>query len=149
MTGVHAAVGVLVLVLNAGAAGWGGWCWWQRVASPRFWPLLRAAQAVLLVQVLLGVILLLTGHHPANLHVLYGVLPVAVMFFAEQLRIGAAEQVLDAWGLENAQAVGELPEAEQREVVLAIVHRETGVMALAALIALLLALRAAGTAGLF
>src|SRR3954447_5987253 len=149
MTGVHAAVGVAVLATCAATGVWGAWCWFRRRPSPRFWPLLRVTQGAILLQVLLGVLLLLTGHKPANLHVLYGVLPVGVMFFAEQLRIGSAEQVLDARGLESAQAVGELPEAEQREIVMTIVQGETGVMALAALVCLALALRAAGVAGLF
>jgi hypothetical protein len=149
MTGVHAAVGALVLVTCAVAGGWGAWCWWQWIASPRFWPLLRVAQIVTMVQTALGLILLLTGHKPANLHVLYGVLPVVVFFFAEQLRIASADQVLEARGLESAQAVGELPEDEQRDVVLTIVRRETGVMAAAALVALALALRAFQVAGGF
>jgi hypothetical protein len=147
VTGVHAGVGVLVLVLNAACAAWGGWCWYRGIASPRFWPLLRGAQAVVLLEALIGVLLLVTGRHPANLHVLYGVLPAVVMFFAEQLRIGSADQVLDAWDLESAQEMRRLPEADQRAVVLAIVRRETGVMAAAALVALLLALRAVTTAG--
>ena len=57
-------------------------------------------------------------------------------FVAEQLRIAAAETVLAARGHESARAVGRLPEAEQRSVVLAIVRRELGVMALAALVIL-------------
>jgi hypothetical protein len=150
MTAVHATVGVAVLLTCGVTGAWGAWCWARGLASPRFWPLLRVTQGVLLLQVLLGALLLLLGHKPrGNLHILYGVLPVLVMFFAEQLRIGAADQVLDAHGLESAQAVGELPEDEQRAVVMAIVRRETGVMAAAALVALALALRAVSTAGGF
>src|SRR3954451_22350477 len=149
MTGVHVAVGVAVLATCAATGVWGAWCWSRRLASPGFWPLLRVTQGAILLQVLLGVLLLLTGHKPANLHVLYGVLPVAVMFFAEQLRIGSAEQVLDARGLESAQAVGELPEPEQREIVMSIVLRETAVMAFSAMVSLALALRAHGVAWLY
>ena len=58
----------------------------------------------------------------------------------------AAETVLDDAGLENAQAVGELDEADQRSVVLAIVRREMGVMAAGAFVVAFLALRAWGTA---
>ncbi|MEA2186098.1 MAG: hypothetical protein QOK16_1109, partial [Solirubrobacteraceae bacterium] len=54
-----------------------------------------------------------------------------------------AEQVLENRGLPDAQAVGALPEAEQRSIVLSVVRREIGVMALAALVVALLALRAA------
>lgn len=149
MTGVHAGVGVAVLVSCAVTGGWGAWCWWRRRPSPRFWTLLRVTQGVLLVQILLGLALLLSGHKPANLHVLYGLLPIGVMFFGEQLRIVSAEHVLDAQGLESAQEVGELPEDEQREIVLSIVQRETGVMAAAAVVCLALALRAAQVAGGF
>jgi hypothetical protein len=148
LVAVHIAVGTAAIALCAAAGGWGIWRWLRGEGSDRFWPLLRAAQAVLGVETLLGVVLLLAGHRPrGNLHILYGVLPLVVMFFAEQLRIGAAQQVLDGRGLERAEDVGRLPEAEQRSVVLEIVRREMGVMAAAALVCLVLALRAVGTAG--
>jgi hypothetical protein len=148
VTAVHVGVGALAIALCGGVGALGAWRWFRGEPSERFWPLLRAAQAALGVQALLGVLLLLFGHKPkANLHVLYGVLPLVVMFFAEQLRIASAQQVLDARGLDRAEDVGGLPEAEQRSVVLQIVRREMGVMAAAALVCLVLALRAAGTAG--
>lgn len=150
MTGVHVAVGVLVLVLFAAAAAWGGWRWWNAQTSDAFWRLLRAAQLALLVQVALGGVLLLTGRRPADeLHYVYGLLPIAVSFVSEQLRISAAESVLDARDIESARAVGELPEAEQRSVVLAIVRREMGVSALSAAVITGLVLRAAFTSGGF
>ena len=85
------------------------------------------------------------GHFkPANgLYWLYALLPVAIGFVAEQLRIASAEQVLENRELPDAQAVGELPESEQQSIVLAVVRREIGIMALAALIVAFLALRAA------
>ena len=74
------------------------------------------------------------GFDPADgLYWLYALLPVAVSFVAEQLRVTSAETVLDDAGLENAQAVGELDEGRQRSVVLAIVRREMGVMTAGAL----------------
>jgi hypothetical protein len=149
VTGVHVAVGVGVLVLCAASAAWGAWAWLRGGQSRTFWRLLRAAQAAILVQLVLGLVLLALGRHPAHLHLLYGVLPAVIMALAEQLKLLSAQTVLDARQLGSAQAVGELPEAEQREVVLAILRRETGVMTAAALVALALALRAAGTAGLF
>jgi hypothetical protein len=80
---------------------------------------------------------------------LYAVLPVPIGFFAEQFRLLSARTVLDARGLGDAQEVGRLPEREQRSVVLQIVRRELGVMAVAAGVIAFLALRAAGlTAGL-
>ena len=72
-------------------------------------------------------------------------LPVAVDFVAEQLRLASAQTVLDARGLEDAQAVGRLEEDAQRSVVLQILRRELGVMAAAALVSAFLALRALGT----
>jgi hypothetical protein len=55
--------------------------------------------------------------------------------------------VLAARGYESAQAVGNASEAEQRSVVLAIVRRELGATALAALVITGLLLRAAFGAG--
>ena len=89
-------------------------------------------------------VLFAAGYEPADdLYWLYALLPVAIGLIAEQLRIASAEQVLENRELPDAQAVGALPEAEQRSVVLAIVRREIGVMALAALVVAFLALRAA------
>jgi hypothetical protein len=65
---------------------------------------------------------------------------------AEQLRVISAQTILDRRELADAQAVGELPEAQQRVVVAEIMRRELGVMALSALVVVFLALRAAGTA---
>lgn len=72
---------------------------------------------------------------------LYTLLPVAVGFVAEQLRIASAEQVLEHRELEDAQAVGRLDPAGQRSVVVAILRRELGVMTAAALVIAFLALR--------
>ena len=95
----------------------------------------------------LGGVLALMGYEPADgLFWLYALLPVAVSYVAEQFRVASAQTVLDARDLEDAQAVGRLDDAGQRSVVLAIVRREMGVMALAALVVAFLALRATGTA---
>jgi hypothetical protein len=69
-----------------------------------------------------------------------------VSFVAEQFRITAAQTVLDTRGLQDAHAVGRLDEAGQRSVIVAIVRREMGTMAAAALVVAFLCLRAAGTA---
>jgi hypothetical protein len=131
------------LVVNALAGAFAGLRWWQvRPAGP-VWPLLRAGQAVAVVQAVVAGVLFLSGFDPADsLYWLYALLPVAIGFVAEQLRLVSAEQVLENREIADAQAVGELPEAEQRSVVLAIVRREIGVTALAALVVALLALRA-------
>jgi hypothetical protein len=147
MNVVHLVVGVLAIGLTAAAGGWGVWCWWRVRQSRWFWILLRAAQAVIVVQIALGGVLVLLGHKPSDLHVLYGLLPVLVSFVAEQLRIAAAQMVLDSRGFESAAEVGKLGDEDQRAVVVAIVQREIGVMALAAIVIVALLARAAGTAG--
>jgi hypothetical protein len=147
MTGVHIAVGSAVIALSAAAGLWGAWCWWRWRPSRLFWRLLRTSQIVLLIQIALGGILLLEGKHPPSLHVLYGLLPVGVSFVGEQLRISSADMVLTAQGFESAADVGKLPEEEQQGVVLSIIRRELGTMALAALVIAGLAARAAMTAG--
>ena len=111
-----------------------------------FWRLLRAGQALVVIEAALGGVLELTDRKAPGLHVLYGLLPVLVSFLGEQLRLASAQMVLDARGYESAEAVGELPEAEQRSVVVSILRREVGVMALAALVVVGLLARAAGTA---
>jgi hypothetical protein len=147
VTGIHIVLGSVATVTLAVAGVWGAWLWWRVEAQPAFWTVLRAGEAFLAVQVLWGGVLLALGEEPPSLHILYGVLPLAVTFVGEQLRLVAAEQVLERRGLENARAMEGLPEPEQRLIVLEIVRRETGVMAAAALVAVLLALRAAGVTG--
>jgi hypothetical protein len=132
------------LVANAAAAAFAGWRWWQVRPSDAVWPLLRTGQVVAIAQAIVAGGLFVAGYEPADgLYWLYALLPIAIGLIAEQLRIISAEQVLENRGLENAQAVGALPEAEQRSVVLSIVRREIGVVALAAGVVAFLALRAA------
>jgi hypothetical protein len=140
-----AALAAALVSLVAGVLG--AWHWWRVEPSRTFWLLCRAGQALAVLQALLAGVLALLGFDPADgLYWLYALLPVAVSFVAEQLRVTAADTVLDDAGLESAQAVGELEEARQRSVVLAIVRREMGVMTAAALVVAFLALRAWGTA---
>jgi hypothetical protein len=132
------------LAVNAVAAAFAGLHWRQGRSSDAVWPLLRAGQALAVLQAVAAGVLATAGYDPADrLYWLYALLPVAVGFVAEQLRIVSAEQVLENRDLPDAQAVGALPEAEQRDVVLAIMRRELGVMALAALVVTFLSLRAA------
>ena len=86
-----------------------------------------------------------TGQHASSLHLIYGLLPIAVSFVAEQLRIASAQMVLDGRGFESAAELGELDPEEQRVIVLTIVQRELGVMVLAAIVMTVLLARAAGT----
>jgi hypothetical protein len=144
---VHIVVGVVCIVLFGAAMLWGAWCWYRHRQSKLFWRLLRAGQAAIVVEVAIGGVLVTIGKKESSLHLIYGLLPLAVSFLGEQLRIGSAQAVLDQRGFESAAAVGERPEAEQREVVAAIVERELGVMVLTALVVFALLIRAAGTGG--
>ena len=87
------------------------------------------------------------GHKPPSLHLIYGLLPLLVSFIAEQLRLASAQMVLDARGYESTDEVAQLPAEDQKALVTAIVQREMGVMAIAALVVVVLLVRAAGTAG--
>jgi hypothetical protein len=144
---VHLIVGVLCIALMGAATVWGAWCWYRVRASPWFWHLLRAGQACVVLEVALGGVLLLMGKKESSLHLIYGLLPLAVSFVGEQLRIASAQAVLDSKGYESAAEVGKLPESEQQVVVVSIMQRELGVMVLAALVMVVLLARAAGTAG--
>jgi hypothetical protein len=144
---IHLIIGILSVALIGGAGVWGAWCWYRVRQSSLFWRLLRAGQAVIVLDLALGGVLLIMGKKASELHLIYGLLPLAVSFVAEQLRIAAAQMVLDSRGFESAAEVGELPESEQRLVVVRIVQRELGVMVLAALVILVLLVRAAGTGG--
>ena len=93
-----------------------------------------------------GALAVAGSYSSERLFYLYALLPLAVAFVAEQLRVISAQTILDRRELADAQAVGELAEAEQRAVVAEIVRRELGVMAISALVVVFLALRAAGTA---
>ncbi len=144
MTSVHVALGVLLVVSSAVAGLFGAWCWYRVEPSQAFWTLLRISQAVVVLTALQGGVLVLLGRDADGLHLLYGALPLAISFIAEQLRLAAAQTVLDARGLESASAMRELPDSDQRSIVLQIVRREMGVMAASALVVCVLGLRAAG-----
>jgi len=147
MADVASGAALVVASLNGLAGVIGAVLWWTVRPSRAFWVLLRAGQAVAGGLALLAGALAVLGFEPADgLFWLYAVLPVAVAFVAEGFRAASAQAVLDARGLEDAQAVGRLDEDGQRSVVLAILRREMGVMALAAFVVAFLALRAWGTA---
>jgi hypothetical protein len=142
-TTVAEIAALATLAVNGAAGAFAALRWWQVKPADAVWPLLRAGQAVAVAQALVAGVLAITGYDPPDgLYWLYALLPIAIGFVAEQLRIVSAEQVLENREIADAAAVGELPEAEQRSVVLAIMRREVGVMALAALVVALLALRA-------
>jgi hypothetical protein len=146
------ACALAVALLNALPALLGGWRWYRGEAAEQrsaraFWVLLRVGQGSALVLAILAGSLAAAGHYSSDrLFYLYALLPLAVAFVAEQLRVAAAQTILDQRDLPDAQAVGALPESEQHSVVAAILAREMGIMALSALVVVFLALRAAGTA---
>jgi hypothetical protein len=143
MVGVHIAVGCAVILLNLGAGALGGMAWYRNQASVTFWYLLRAAQASVFLQALLGGLLVVTNHQPADdLHYLYGLLPLLVSFLAEGARASAAERELGDVDFES------LPGETQQSLALAIVRREMGIMAVSCGVIFFLALRAATTSGL-
>ena len=140
MLAVHVTVGVAVIAANLLAGAWGGIAWLRRQPAVGFWYALRVAQVAVVLQVGLGAVLLLSGREaPSGLHYLYGVLPVVVSLLAEGARAGAAERELVGLDFES------LPRERQRDIAFAIVRRETGMMAVSALVIFLLALRAALT----
>jgi hypothetical protein len=144
VTAVHAAIGVALVVVNLAAGLLGVYRWRRKEHSRAFWPLLRAGQALVVIAALDGLILVAMGRDLPELHLVYGLTPLGVSFLAEQLRLASADSVLQSRGLEDAQAMRGLEEAEQQAIVRAILQREMGVMAVSALVVVLLGLRAGG-----
>ena len=139
LAGVLAAVAALAAVV-------GGWAWWHVRPGRAFWVVLRAAQAAAIGLAAAAGIAAARGREPDDgLFWVYALVPLAVNVVAEQLRLLSAQSVLDARGIPDAQALGSRTDAEQRSVVVAILRREVGVMALSAAVVCFLALRALGT----
>jgi hypothetical protein len=148
LSGRDAAVwGAYVLAAWNGVTGIFGLVrWYLGQPSRGFWIAVRVGQALAVAYAALAGILLVAGERPGSgLYWLYALLPIAIGFVAEQLRLAAADQVLAAHDIEHAQEVADLPESEQQAIVLAVLRREMIVMALAAVVVCGLALRAAGT----
>ena len=144
MVAVHVAVGGALILLNLLAFAAGGIAWFRERPSISFWYLLRAAQAAVFLQALLGGLLVFLGYEQKDsLHYLYGILPLFVSFVAEGARAGAAERELRDIDIES------MPADRQEGVALAIVRREMGIMAVSCGVIFFLGLRAAGTSGLF
>jgi hypothetical protein len=138
-------VGIAVLVTNAVAAAWGaiGWLRKDARASLAFWPLLRAAQATVVIQVVVGFLLLARGASaPDGLHVAYGVSPLVITVVTEAMRAGIAQRELE--GVEDVDA---LDRGEQVALAKRVALGEMGVMTVGALLIVTLALRAYQTGG--
>jgi len=138
-------VGIAVLATNLVAAGWGaiGWARKEARASIVFWPLLRAAQAAVVVQVVLGLLLVARGaSSPDGLHIAYGISPLIVSLVSEGMRVAVAQRELE--GVDDLEA---LERPEQVALAKRVALGEMGVMTVGALLILTLALRAFQTGG--
>jgi hypothetical protein len=140
---VHLVVGVALIAANLVAGLWGGYAWLEQRPTVGFWYALRVAQVAVVLQSLLGLALVFSGHHASDLHILYGALPLAVSLLAELIRVGSAAAELGELDIHS------LPEDRQTQIALAIVRRDTGIMAVSCLVIFFLALRAAGTSSAF
>jgi len=138
-------VGIAVLATNLVAAVWGaiGWARKDARASIVFWPLLRAAQATVVVQVVLGLLLVARGASaPDGLHIVYGVSPLVVSLVSEGMRAAVAQREL-----EDVEDVDALTRSEQVALAKRVALGEMGVMTVGVLLILTLALRAYQTGG--
>jgi hypothetical protein len=145
LSGFHAAVGIAVLATNLVAAAWGaiGWARKDARASIVFWPLLRAAQATVVVQVVLGLLLVARGASaPDGLHIVYGIAPLVVSLVSEGMRVAVAQREL-----EDVDDVDALERPQQIALAKRVALGEMGVMTVGALLILTLALRAFQTGG--
>lgn len=127
------------------AAAWGaiGWLRKDARASLVFWPLLRVAQATVVAEVLLGLLLLARGADaPDGLHAAYGISLLLVALVSEGMRAGIAGRELD-----EVEDVDALDRGEQVALARRVALGEMGVMTVGALLIVTLALRAYQTGG--
>lgn len=140
MATVHLIVGASLLAGSLAVGLWGSVAWIRSVPTVGFWYGLRVVQLLAAVQAALGLGLIASGGVAPGLHYLYGGLPLLVSLLAELVRAGAARQELGALERGDFEALD--PE-RQHQIGLAIVRRETGIMAVACLVIFFLAVRAA------
>jgi hypothetical protein len=139
------ALGIAVLATNAVAAGWGavGWLRKEARAAIVFWPLLRVAQATVVVQAVVGFVLLARGDSaPDGLHAAYGIAPLVIALVSEGMRVGVAQREL-----EDVEDLDALDRREQVAVARRVALGEMGVMTVGVLLIVTLALRAYQTGG--
>jgi hypothetical protein len=138
-------VGIAVLATNLAAAAWGaiGWARKDARASIVFWPLLRAAQATVVVQALVGLLLVARGASaPDGLHIAYGIAPLLISLVSEGMRAAVAQREL-----EEVDDLEALERPEQIALAKRVALGEMGVMTVGSLLILTLALRAFQTGG--
>lgn len=132
----------MALGTNGIAAAWGAVAWLRQVPATSFWPVLRVAQAAVVLAVLTGVAMWLDGVEPPDsLHYLYGIAPLVVTLVSEAMRVGAAQREIE----ELDGDLEALPRRQQVLVARRIVLREIGVMTIGTLLVVTLMLRAAGS----
>jgi hypothetical protein len=138
-------MGIAVLATNLVASVWGaiGWIRKDARASIVFWPLLRAAQATVVIQAVVGLLLVARGASaPDGLHIAYGISPLIVSLVSEGLRVAVAQREI-----EEVEDIDALDRAEQVALAKRVALGEMGVMTVGALLILTLALRAFQTGG--
>jgi hypothetical protein len=146
MKDVHAIVGIATLAANVVAAVWGGVAWIRQDPSVSFWYVLRVAQASVVVEVGLGVVLLAEGRSPPDsLHYVYAVAPLVIALVTEAMRGSAAVSELEKVAGDPEQ----LPRREQVLLARRVVVREIGIMTVGVILVVTLLLRAAQSGGAF
>ena len=138
-------MGIAVLVTNLAASVWGaiGWIRKDARASIVFWPLLRVAQATVVIQAVVGLLLVARGESaPDGLHIAYGISPLIVSLVSEGMRVAVAQREL-----EDVEDLDALDRDEQVALARRVALGEMGVMTVGALLILTLALRAFQTGG--
>jgi hypothetical protein len=138
-------LGVGVLAANALASGWGAAVWLRK--EPRwsigFWPLLRVAQGLVAVQVVIGLLLVARGASaPDGLHIAYGLAPLVIALVSEGMRVGVAQREL-----EEVDDIDALARSDQIALARRVTLAEVGVMTVGALLIVTLSLRAYQTGG--
>src|SRR3977135_4127764 len=108
MTQAIVAGAIVVAVLNAIAGLLGAWLWHDGEPSERaagsFWLLLRVGQgSALTLALAVGAAAAAGNYSTDQLFYLYALLPLAVGFVAEQLRVVSAQTILDQHDLADAQ----------------------------------------------
>jgi Ca2+/Na+ antiporter len=140
LTRIHEVLGIAVLASNAVAAAWGGAAWYRGDPSKLFWYLLRVAQATVVAEAVVGVVLALRGHHASAIHYVYGISPLVVSLVTEGARLTVASA--------EVARVDDVETLDRRERILMarrIVIREIGVMTIGAILIVTLCLRAVAT----
>jgi hypothetical protein len=145
MRGIHEAFAFVTLGANLVAAVWGAVVWSRGIPSRAFWYVLRIAQVSVVVQVIIGLALLASGHRaPDQLHYVYAVATLVVALVTEAMRFGASHREL-----EEVDDPENLPRRERVLLARRIVLREIGIMTVGLILVVTLLIRAAQSGGLF